>query len=196
MTSLVKTITTRIAEKKYSLAVSGGPQAIDQLWDITCVTQISQGAADTSRVGDEIRVSSIEYKYTMFSVNNEPAAIRFVIVQWHPQVTDTNGSPPSVAGNIFFDGTVDSENYLQPIYHDNRRQFRILYDKTHKLSAADEITATYHGFITRGFQRNLQYYGGSATNAANQIFILKCSSVTGANSPTMTNFIKVNYTDS
>lgn len=196
LAALARNVAMRMAEHKYSLAVSGGPQNVTDTGSITCVTQIAQGSADTSRVGDALTLKSIEYGYFTNAIANTQALVRFMIIQWFPQVTDTNGSPPAIANNILFDGTVNAENVIQPYYHDNRNQFRVLYDRLHTVSAADEISSRYyHGFITTGFKKNVQYYGGSSTNGNNQIFLIKMSDL-ASSYPQVTNFIKINYVDS
>lgn len=198
MVKLIKRVATLSSEKKYHLAQSSGPQPVIDTGDITCMTQILQGDSDTSRVGDQLTIRSIEYKFNAFLSTSAtaPAVLRFLLIQWFPRVVNT-ASPPNIADNILFDGLTNSENYLQPYYHDNRNQFKVLLDKTVVVGLDAKVNPiTYHGYITKGFRRRVQYYAGAFDDGNNQIFLIKLSNIaTGSNPPSFTNYIKINYSD-
>lgn len=195
MVKLIKQTTVKLAEKKYRLSTSNGGQTVDATGTVTCISNIPQGDSDEERIGDQIYLRSIEVMWDAV-VYDTYNFLRLMIIQWFPQVTDTSGtSPISIANNILFDGTSDVENYNMPYYHDNRYQFRVLYDKTITVNTDMPATRRHHFHITKGFKRKIQYYGSSTTNGMNQIFVIKISDSTAASHPTINSAFKLNFSD-
>lgn len=192
---MIKKVTMSIAEKKYNPAPSAGPQTITDTATITCLTDITQGNSDTSRVGDTLTVKSIQWRFWCAANSAGGGQVaRFMIVQWYPEVANSSSSPFSVLDIL--QPSADTEDLvIAPYFHDGRNQFRVLADRTIPIPVADVTSKIYKGIITSGLRRNVNYYAGSSTNGNNQIFLIKLSNKS-TNSPTMSNWIQVNFIDS
>lgn len=183
------------SEKKYNPAPSGGPQVVTDTATITCLTDITQGSSDTSRVGDSLTVKSIQWRFWCSADGSGGGQVmRFLIVQWYPEVANSSSSPFSILDIL--QASSDTEDLvIAPYFHDGRNQFKVLVDKIVPIPVADVVSRIYKGIVTTGMRRNVNYYGGSSTNGNNQIFLIKLSNKS-ANSPSMSNWIQVNFIDS
>lgn len=93
------------------------------------LTNITQGSGDSQRVGDSIKLQSLQLNLNFYA--NVLAAVattyRLIIFKWNPN----DGSTAPVIGQILNTGGV-SDGY-EPLYlpnRDFRAQYHILYDKT------------------------------------------------------------------
>lgn len=92
------------------------------------LSAVTQGVGMNSRVGDALKLQKLTFSYTVtvgatgiISAADQYNIVRFVVFQYH---ADDAVAP--VTTNILYSATVVSQHN-----YDNRRDYRILYDKNH-----------------------------------------------------------------
>lgn len=161
------------------------------------ITNIPQGVADTDRTGDRLYLKKA-YVRLHVAIGDFTNMFRIIFFQWKPNTV------PAISGSdILLPGASGSIDYLSQYNHDNRQEFRILYDRTYNLNgngsgASDPITSTSQviKFIKlRPKLKQLQYAGGS-TVGTNQVYYLAISDSSILPNPTFSMSVKFLYTDS
>lgn len=179
----VKHIANTAGEKKYFAVSSGGPQTVDDSGVITSISNIQQGDTDVSRDGDQAYIRSLEVHWEanaadVFNV------LRFMVVQWYPATT------PTVSDILLTTGT---DGFMSPYNHDQRFQFRVLYDKRVTVDT-DRPSIAFRTRLRRFGRRRIQYLGGT-TDGQNKLYVLKISDSSAASHPLIQNFTKLNFSD-
>lgn len=103
------------------------------------ISPITQGDGDQQRNGDRIRMKYIQFR--LFNVIGLSSSTqyhfgRFILFQWLPN--NTNYAPTS--GDILLPGVSNTINYTSLYNHDQRQNYRILYDKTFKFVGVPATT--------------------------------------------------------
>lgn len=182
-----KTIEKKYLHNKSNSSVSSSGYA---LWpDI-----VPQGTTDITRVGDQVTIRSLRFKI-MCTVNVTSAInwVRCLIFQYFPAFDSSSITATTYPlNNILLDAV--TYPYLSPYSHDNRYNFRILYDKTRLLDTVNVPVVMFKGIIKKFARRKIQYYSASSTNCVNGLTVLLISDQT-TNLPTFVYSLKFNYSD-
>lgn len=162
------------------------------------LSAIPQGNTDISRNGDRLKLYKIHFRGDALCFSADAYnRIRVVVFQWFPATLPTAGSillPGLNAVNIDF-----ASHYA----HDTRQQYRVMYDRVHKLignaSTANtpNTAASVKQFVfsLRIPRRQLQYVAGTTTGS-NQIYIMAFSDSAGIPNPSLNVGYKCMFTDS
>lgn len=174
-----------LGEKKWILRDATGLSATDTPV-VVALTDIGQGDTDQSRDGDQLAIRSIEVNWA-FITADVTNLCRLIVFQWYPATVPTSSNVLAYSGaNIL--------NPLAPYNHDSRFQFKILLDVRSTVSTNDAIRS-YRRYIKGGMKRKIQYIAGSATAAANMIYVMYMSDSGLTTHPALSYSIKVNYND-
>lgn len=179
-----------LGEKKYNVFSYFG--TVTNTGDILDLSNITQGDTDLTRDGDQIGIRSIEvnaqaYQDNTVSTPSLSNIIRVVVFQWFPTTTPTPGS--------IFNTTM--EPALAPIVaynHDNRFNFRILYDKKFVLSLNGPTVVYNRKYILKGFREKIQYSAGTITGS-NKVYACYVSDSSAGNHPVLAATFKINFSD-
>jgi len=164
---------------------------------------IAQGITDSERVGDSIEwAGSIDLKVQVVNgigaTGDEYNNIRMLIVQWHPN------SIPTPASVLLAGPSAVVDIYSMPS-HDNRQEFKILFDKTWRTvgntnaattpgtSALTTGVLSYQIPLTKATKK-VQYVGGALTGT-NRFYVITMSDSILATHPSLTYTTKVVYRD-
>lgn len=192
----VKQIVGIQQEKKYTLAWDSlSPTTTPNLVGPLVIP--IQGDTDTERSGDRIMIKSVEVRQKM-ACGDTTNMIRVIFFQWRPSV------PPTIAGQILQADPITASITVLSVYSkDFYPDFKILYDKTHRLAGngtanypATNITTNYEHFFLKRFNKQIQYAAGGIVNSTNNIFLLIVSDSGALPNPTYSFDMRINYTDS
>lgn len=172
------------AEKMYfpapsNLSVSSTPNVVS-------LSDVAQGDADTNRDGDQLSLTSIEFR-GYIATGDTTNVLRFIIFQWYPN----DSFYPPTASDILLTA---ASGFISPYSHDGRFQFKILYDRSFSMSTNWQPYLTFHKYVTKGFRRKIQYNAGGTTGV-NKIYLLLVSDSSAAPHPTISYYSKLNYRD-
>jgi len=165
------------SERKFFDFVSNSQQNIDDtgLTPVS-ISSIPQGSSDTTRVGDSLTPTKLEYHLTM-KYNNVSTitnlatslnVVRLIIFRWKPFFSDV---APTVLKVMHYN--VTSYAAMGPLVHDGRDQFEVLVDRRF---VTDGLTNAYK--IVNGevkLNGNIQYKAGSTTNQSLGLYFLLIS---------------------
>lgn len=129
----VKRLIRSNIETKY-LQGAIGPIFVD--WTGSCfqLNILPQGTDEGQRIGDMIRMTNIDLRYSVFNATSNFTRVRLIMFVWR---METNTSP--IASDIL----ATNGNTLSVIstYNlRNERRYRILYDQVHVLTSPSAIT--------------------------------------------------------
>lgn len=166
------------------------------------LNNISQGDGDSSeRVGDQVRMTSLELRGFITGVNNSYAG-RLIIAIAKPgdQSLDTNSAIVYGLDELLFGGA--SSSALWDVYrNDTRQRFQILYDRTFATNdmAAGISSSVMHFHKMLPLKNKIaQYDAGSQRLTKNAVFAIWFgnSPVTPTNyGPTLQLTTRIRYTD-
>lgn len=211
-TSYVKKLVNRSVEKKYYSAESFSNDVSYDTPLIVSLVEPARGDGDSDRDGDAIKLTSLKLNGTVYNtITDQNQQVRCLIVQWLPtlsgDITSYNVIDPAGAG-------LDSASYLNQYNHDQRGNFRILYDKLHFLDYAPNVgtpaSNVNGGPYVKNFQvylnlgklalsgkckTDMQFVGSASTNANNRLFFLAISDKADAstNEPKISLSWKANF---
>lgn len=152
-------------------------------------TAPAPGTSDIQRIGDRIRLTSLDMRYTLIHADNTNFT-RVIIFQWKDD--DSNYTP------VLTDVIVGGGNAMvQPIRHDQRKagMINVLYDRVHGQSLNGSNAAIFRKkFFTRGFARDIQFINATQ-KGVNQLYLLAISDSGAATHPTLDLYMRLNYTD-
>lgn len=174
------------AEFKYHTAYYN-PSSIPNNGTVTNLTNIPQGLLDTERVGDQIRLATITFRYVV-QLGDNFNFLRVIFFQFK----NNNALPPSVSAIL--NGT--SPTYLSQYSVDNNQTYQILYDRTHRLDTDDPAKVIIGKCNMKYCKRKLQFTAGSATVGTGMIYALAISDSSASPHPSVTGEINFWYTDS
>lgn len=159
------------------------------------ISVIPQGDTDITRDGDQLMLTSIDVR-GMVNVADTTNLVRLIFFQWRPN------SNPALTDilNTGVNGIVPD---VYSMYnHDQKGQFKVLYDKTFKLagfgtSASPSGAVSQEIFkltLAKKLIKKLQYINGT-TAGMNQVWYLAISDSTVSSDPTLTMKVRFNFID-
>lgn len=172
-------------EPKY-ITASTTAQTVDWLGGLNSFTDIVQGSAQTQRVGDELRLKSIDLRYQIACADTTQC-MRIIVFQWFQNTV------PTVNNILYSNGTAQAP--FGALNFEQRRNYRILYDRMHSLDIITEIQNGVHVRIWKIPKRNIVFTTTGTTVGNNKCYIYFISDSSVAPHPTLTWQIRVNYTD-
>lgn len=155
---------------------------------VSILSDPTTGNTDETKVGDKITMKSLRLNYIVSNGD----AINFVRVCIFQFTDSNNPGNPTVASCL--------QNVAYPIVspwnHDNvhSKKYKVLYDKVHFLSEANNASNIASVTINKGFNRNLQFEGGGPS-AVGHLYIMVISDSGAAPSPAIEYYSKLQYTD-
>lgn len=177
-----------------------------------CLSDCSQGSTTTSRIGDTIRVKSIQMRADVIPAQYLYSNVRFIIFQ----LNELRQGPTLVTDDIVVGGSVLTP--LSPYRDVTQGRITVLYDKTMYLNpwgtplgnitgnTVGGLSSKQEGFSflftgSKFFQRDIHFNGNIADMAKNRIFLLAVSDNPSAGSapqfiPTFNFYCRIRFTDS
>lgn len=154
---------------------------------------VGQGAASNQRIGDDIEVSYIQFKYDWF-IADSYNIVRVLVFQW---ALDDASTVPTVADIL---GTASgAAPYNALLNFNNRDKYKILYDKRLLLqstSTGSVSTPFSSGTITCRPSHKKMLYNTGATTGRYMIYTLLCSDSSAVGHPTISVIPRIVYRDS
>lgn len=150
------------------------------------LTEITQGDSDSSRDGDSVTAMSYQIRFSA-TVGDNDNIVRLVVFQWH----DLN-SLPSVGQILPY--TSSSLAVYAPYRHDTKPMFKILADKVLILDSDDPI-AYGKIFISKGFNRKIQFNTPSGSTIHNGLYLLAVSNSGVVTHPSISYVSRCRYKD-
>lgn len=213
----VKRIVNRHAELKYFTAAPVNGAAVPQAgaganFDIS---NVAQGLLDTNRVGDrlewcgkmDIYLQIVGPESLTGLVNDIYNTVRFIIFQYHPHAV---GGTSPVPTEILLNGPTGAIDVGSQYNHDQRQNYKILYDRVFTLVNNQNSTVGGTGFTamqnnhvhTCKFRVSLKnakkdaQFNAAGTNGTNKIFYFMISDSAAAPNPTYSLITKIFFRDS
>ncbi len=159
---------------------------------LALLTQIAQGATDTTRNGDQVDLHRVDIRISA-AIDGTVApdnynVVRVILFQWHPQ-----------SGISTLPATTDIlQNATQPqlssYNHDTRWEYTILRDHTFSLSMEGSRVQTIRWNFPR-MTHKLQFSGGT-TDGTNHLYLLMVSDSGTVDHPSVIFNSKVTFYDS
>lgn len=163
--ALNKQVTRSMAEKKYfdtfaDLAISVGTPTSNGVF--VCLTEVPQGSNDTQRVGDGLKLTSLQLKITATTGGMgaiDGYVLRVILFHW---LVNDDTDTPGIAELLQHQSTTQS--VLSPLTHDMKKMRKIIDDRT--LIAYDNFSyAAWHSPI---FFENV-YFFKNPKNKVNEV---------------------------
>ncbi len=149
------------------------------------LTNLAQGLTDTTRIGNKIMLSGLQFRY--LAKDTVQNSVRVMIVQ----DKQTNGAI-FAAADVLADVTA-IDNVASLRNRDESLRFRVLYDRVHLISLTGKDSVYVSKFIKLNVP--VKYDGNAGTIAditSNSLAILHVSEVASSN---ITGFWRVFFTD-
>lgn len=150
---------------------------------MTDVSQETSSAGDSVRSGDEIYITSFQFRYYL-TVGDSYNVIRMMFFQWQQDDTPT-------AADILAD--TSSNPVLSPYRKDTSGHYKILYDKVHVLDTYNTVQKA-SGFISKSLKKKIKYDGGTTTGQ-NKIYFLNVSDSAAVAHPSYFLTTQLNFKD-
>jgi len=171
----IKKAVEKTKEKKYKDTLVHNAVQITTTAVVTKLSSVSQGVADTERVGDALMLTGVEYR--QLCSYNDPACIRHIVFQWKP---DDTTAP--VVGDIL-DLAVITTAFNAPYNHDKRNQFRILDDyRAYGDNSGEGATGVVKRLFGKRISKEVRFLA-AGTTGFNHVYMISVSSVS-CNQPT------------
>lgn len=190
-----------VGEKKYADFDYQITNLVDSAGVITSLSDIGQGDADNERDGDQLTLTSLDFRYFWnMSGSVESTRVRTLIFQWYPPTI------PIVTDILLFNAlpaTPLDVRFMAPYSHDRRFNFRVLYDKTHLMTYQALAGANPNSYTSAQLVRvikfardRIQYIGGGVTGT-NKVYVLFISDAPAGTParPNVKYITKLNYHD-
>ncbi len=156
------------------------------------LTNTQQGTTSVSRDGDQIKVTSIYWKYWLsFNTAASFSFVRCMLIQ-----DKQTNSAQFTAADVLNDVSSGNVAIVSPLNLDNKYRFKVLYDKVHKLNDNSGNLIQYKELYKKVDLR-IRYDGniGDITDlSSNSYSLLMISNQTG-NMPSITSYTRVRYVD-
>lgn len=181
-------VPVRYAEPKY-LDTGGVSVPVSTSLDCYSLTDTINGTSDINRIGDQIKLHSLELRFTG-NLADTTNIVRLIVFQWYGD--DTNDSP--TASQLLVSG--GSQPYNSPFQHDGYSKFHILYDKIMTLSTYYPVKhdSVLIQLDARPIRQVVRYYAG-ATTGNNKIFLGVCSDSGTSSHPFIDYYARLNFYD-
>lgn len=168
--------------------------ASSNVWQIFPISQPSIGSGDSNRVGDQISLVNMELRWrtglpSAFTVSNGNQVIRMVMFQYYLD-TSVGGLP---LASTIFQTTGSAGAYLTPYNHDQRADFKILYDETVTLSTNGPDVQVRTVKCYPG--RKKVNFVGATTQAQNLVFIAYIADATVTGQALVDYYTRTNFYD-
>ncbi len=182
-TKQVKRIAQSLGEKNRNTTIQNAvlPEADDLL--VVDLIAIAQGDGTGQRVGAEINSAGIELEYMFFGTGVEQV-VRLMLVQWKE---DTQTAVPTAV--LLFTASASTNAPLSDTSYENRKSFKVLYDKSHALGVTGNEVATRRVRIPGSKMLQKIIFNGTATTGFNHVFLIAWSSELVAGSPAALSFV-------
>lgn len=160
------------------------------------VTNIAQGQTQNQRIGDNLNLLSLQFRFRL-SLGSTPTdgPVRVIVYQWHDM---SSGSDPVPADILQTIGTASS--FLAPYAESQQKDYSILYDKTYTLTAAQRPVYCSPRISINGgkfMQRSMHFKPASSVLARNNLYLLFIGqNASGVTCPFIDFICRVRYTDS
>lgn len=175
---------SRHAEKKYHNDdnIASSISDTGYTWPLT---DVPAGTLDYQRAGDSLYMRSIRVRGQAI-VADTTNAVRNIVYQWFDDTT------PTIADILHT--TSGAASVFSPYVHDQRRKFRVLYDKTMILSANGNDAKLYDTGYLRPKAKKIAFSTGGTTGS-NKIYLLQVSDSTVASHPAVTHYSRLTFND-
>lgn len=188
-TAKVKKVMNLQLEKKHFTVSSGGFQTVSDTGTVTSISNVTQADTDTGRDGDQLYIRSLELQWQC-DVIDTYNTMRIIIFQWYQN--DSTSTP--AVGDIL-QTLSNSSGVISPYNHDQRFNYRILYDKVVTLTQGNtDASYVYKSMITKFPKRKMQF-NAADTTGTNKLYILKISDSSATSHPQVRNITKLNFSD-
>lgn len=183
--AVVKQEIAKQVEKKYFLKsnIGAGITTTAAIVEIVDVPQTSSNATDITRIGDQITMTSYEFR-GYIAGGDTYNLLRLMVFQWFPDYLPG-------ASDILINAV---NGVISPYSHDNRFDFNILFDRTYRMGTDWQHTHYIHFYIKKFRERRIQFDGGT-TNGSNKLFLLLVSDSAALPNPTIAYDSKLNFKD-
>ncbi len=153
---------------------------------ITQLTNLIQGLTDSTRIGNKITITGIQLRYTVNDTITNEYRIMLVLDK------QTNGVI-YVSGDLLEDITAQ-DNIVSPVNRDNKKRFRVFYDKVHLMSVAGVANGQGRKFIKVNIPVMYDSTAGDITDLTSSSLSLLTVAHTASVAQTV--FVRIFYTDS
>lgn len=176
-------------QKRFDIAID---QTSSTAGEVVALSDVIQSLTQIGRAGLKIHPVSFEMRYDVL-IGDTTNLVRVIVLQWKMDTADTG--PPTIS-NILQD--VDPFDALNSAYQfSERKKFKILYDRRHKLSSTGEQQAL--GFVrikAKDLLQEINYNTGSGVqDAFNSLFFFTVSDSGAITHPIVHGFSRLLYTD-
>lgn len=177
--SEVKRLITNRQEIKHFDVASAAAQ-IDRGSQLTQLSTIPQGAGVSARVGDELLVKRLEFRFDgwyVIGATQSQHAFRLIIFRWN---LDTGVSTPSLGSIIAGAATINDICAPYDFNAKNQGDFTVLYDKMYSLGS------TAQGVVRQlniPVNRKMDFDPGTTAASGHLYALLIGDDVTGAHTP-------------
>lgn len=168
----LKKVIYQSGEKKYLMTDSGGVINNTTTAVFADVSLIPQGDGDSQRTGDQTNLRSVDFRYIVRNSSGIPSTARVIVFQWFL----ISNSPAPAQATILLPPTT-TVDVCAPYAHDNRYNFRILYDRVHSLVSTNAATPSETSiqfkkvFLKKIPKKNAQFQQ-TTTAGINHIFVM------------------------
>jgi len=145
---------------------------------------IAQGDTDTTRDGDQIILSKFEMRFANY-LGDSTNITRVIVFKWLPP------SVPAVSDFWVDIGTAESP--LATFIHDQEPNITVLYDHLCYLGPGRYVEV---GQSIQNVHHRIQYVAGSTTIASGKIYLFFISDSAAATHPTLSYYVRSEFTDS
>ena len=176
--SLINKNINKRAEKKHFLTYNTG-YTVDYAGTIQSLSDIGQGDTDTTRDGDSFYLRSLRVKGSVL-IADSTNAVRLIVFQWHADSSDDTATVSDILSSSAIGTTVAP---FSSYYHDKRRLYSILYDRTFNTTTEMSQLLFDTGYL-RPKVRKVNYVNATSVGV-NKVFILAISDSAAALHPTV-----------
>lgn len=128
---------------------------------IYIVPTINQGDESLERIGLKISVSSLQFKYVINSTGGGDQQLARVII-FTDSMTSGDANVPTVGASDTDTDLLESLNIYALPNHETKARYRILYDKTHRLSDTEGKEIAYANYYKKFKSGKKMFFTGTA----------------------------------
>lgn len=183
---LAKKVAASSEVKYHDIAIAVQPD-----WDgngPVDLANIAQGLSDNNRIGDQVRVTSINFKWIAYNINSGCSYIRVIVIRDHQDLIGSMNDILQVTGNL----PAFQSHYV----HDKRPQYTVLFDKYFHIDNTLQDSQQQRWYKKLNFK--IQYVASSTSVISkNQIKAFAISDVSpqATNLPELYGYMRLNYYD-
>ena len=173
-------ILNRISENKYKDVIQAYT-VVDYNGTIWDLTPVSQGTADTERIGDSYLPTSIEIRGQVHGAD-ATNSIRIILFRWNQDNNATGDPVPSNILQSTFTGTTEAP--FAPLYHDKMPNFTVFHDE--RIALAGDVSNSKYVVdfeVKRKIQTKPVQITASGVNGTYKLWLLVISDSGTVNHP-------------